>query len=321
MKVRQFNHALSVEHEGLPQQIADIRYRRGQALRSLGRGDAALEEWHLALAAYEALGDVDSIARTLYDVVWETSWLPPGSALHRGLSPIQAAKSIAQRGLESVGSGNDVVRGRLLALMSVWSARAGENFGLSVDCLEKRPKDRRRVAAGADRGTARRARHLHFAMRYRRPSIGHRAVAMRQKRRKSSTLRRRLLVSLASYGGRSATPSVAATLETLTARQDICPVIGMPESYEPERAHHRRRSRSIGTMARAQTGGGGANQPRLASFNRLVIGQVCFYAATGRRAIGIRRGRQARPQVVHGRVFPSTAVLAQVYVRELGHLY
>ena len=326
--LRQFNHALSVEHEGLPRQIADIRYRRGQALRSLGRGDAALEEWHLALAAYEAMGDVDSIARTLYDVVWETSWQPPGSPLHRGLSPIHAAKSIAQRGLESVGSGNDVVRGRLLALMSVWSARAGENFRLSVELLEEAEKIGARVHEPRLTVELLDARaHLHFAYMQlpQTVDVGHRAVAMRQKHGELyAACDDYWAVLLASYGmGRlSDALEVATTLDTLAAR-----VGHLPGQWNARTVQTLSELITSGdlvrleTMARSDLEAAALTNPVWRSFNHLMIGQVCFYAGDWSTARSeFDAAVMHDPKSFADGVFPSTALLAQAYEREAGAL-
>jgi serine/threonine protein kinase/tetratricopeptide (TPR) repeat protein len=324
--LRQFDRAMSVEHVGVPRQIADIRYRRGQALRSLGRGDTALEEWHLALAAYEGLGDVDSIARTLYDVVWETSWQPPGSPLHRGLSPIHAAKSIAQRGLESIGSKNDVVRGRLLALMSVWSARAGEAFQLSVARLEEaeeigaRVHDSRLTMELLD---ARAQLHFAYMQLPQTVDVGHRAVAMRQQHGELyAACDDYWAVLLASYaqGCLSDSLEVAGTLDTLAAR-----VGHLPGQWNARIVRTWNELITSGdlvrlaTLARADLEAAPLTNPVWQSFNHLVIGQVCFYAgdwSTARSEFdaAVRKA----PKSFMDEIFPSAALLAQSYMREPG---
>src|SRR4029453_9069736 len=136
----QFDNALSIRDEDDRRAIADLRYKRGGALRSLGRGDAALEEWRVALTAYEALNDLDGVARTLYDLAWETNWRPAGSAVLGGLSPMRAAQALVRHGLKLVGPDNVVGRCRLLAFASVWSARAGDDYHNSLRLLEEAEK-------------------------------------------------------------------------------------------------------------------------------------------------------------------------------------
>jgi tetratricopeptide (TPR) repeat protein len=103
----------------------------------LGRGDAALDDWRMALSFFEELGDDVGVAQTLYDAVWETSWSAPGSAWLEGRSPLEAARALAERGLAQAGPQNVVARCRLLALLALWSARAGDRYETSSDLLDQ----------------------------------------------------------------------------------------------------------------------------------------------------------------------------------------
>ena len=91
---------------GDQRRIADLRYNKGQALRSLGRWEAALEEWKKALSVYEEMGDRVACA-TVY---WETAYLLVWTA--RGAE----AAGVARRGLEVLGSEASADRCRLLAI-------------------------------------------------------------------------------------------------------------------------------------------------------------------------------------------------------------
>ena len=67
--LRLFTDALSIQEDSDDRRkLAELHSRRGLALRSLGRGEEAVDAWLTALAAYEALDDLNGIARTAYDV-------------------------------------------------------------------------------------------------------------------------------------------------------------------------------------------------------------------------------------------------------------
>ena len=61
--LRQFNDALSIQDEADQRQAADLRYKRGQALRSVGRWKEAIDEWKRTLSIYEELGDLQHTAQ------------------------------------------------------------------------------------------------------------------------------------------------------------------------------------------------------------------------------------------------------------------
>ena len=125
--LRRFDRALSIEGVNDQRQFADLVYKKGQALRSLGRSDAALEQWRAALAAYERLGDGEGIARTVYDAAWVTGW---GGYIHE-------ARTLARRGLDTLGDNHKAERCRLLAALSVFSAAAGDEYQVSQDVVRE----------------------------------------------------------------------------------------------------------------------------------------------------------------------------------------
>jgi tetratricopeptide (TPR) repeat protein len=318
--LRQFDNALSIQDEQQVRSVAALRYKKGTALRSLGRGDEALEEWHRALATYEALGDVESIAHTLYDVVWETSWRPPGSAILRGLSPIQAAKSIAQRGLELVESG-DAVHGRLLALMAVWSARAGDDFRTSLDLLQEAEALGARLQQPRLTMELLDARmHIHYAYMQlpQTVEIGRAAVGMRHERGELyDACDNYWAIMLASFtmGRLKEALDVSQTLEALATRVGHLPgrwnvrvvrtLVELVTSGDLVRSE---------TMARADMEAAAVTNPVWRSFNHLTIGLMRFFAGDWPMARSeFDAAVRHDPKSFTDGVFPSAWLLAQTY--------
>lgn len=126
--LRHFTDALSIQEEAEDQgKVAELRYKKGLALRSLGRLEAAVEEWGPALAAYEELQDVEGIARTATDMADQTSWLP--------MKGPRTSRDVAKRGLASVGEKDAAARCRMLALVARFSGLAGDPYEVSRDYL------------------------------------------------------------------------------------------------------------------------------------------------------------------------------------------
>ena len=118
--LRLFTDASSIQEDGDDRRkLADLQYRKGLALRSLGRFEEAVDAWRPALASYEALDDLEGIARTAYDVAEQTSWLP-GQA--------RAAPDVARRALDLVGDRDAAARCRMLALLARFSSLAGDPY-------------------------------------------------------------------------------------------------------------------------------------------------------------------------------------------------
>ena len=107
--LRQFGDALSIQEEegGEGSDLAPLHYKKGLALRSLGRLEEAVEAWLPALDAFEQEHDVEGIARVTFLLADQTSWIVPSAASH-----------VAQRGLDSVGHRDQPFQGtRLLDLV------------------------------------------------------------------------------------------------------------------------------------------------------------------------------------------------------------
>ena len=94
--LRQFDDALSIAEEGDDRRtLAGLQFRQGRALKGLGRFEDAVAALEPALTTFDALGDLDGVARTAHDMAEQTSWLPS----HGG----RGARDVARRGLESGG--------------------------------------------------------------------------------------------------------------------------------------------------------------------------------------------------------------------------
>jgi tetratricopeptide (TPR) repeat protein len=123
MEAAAFVDALRLYHDALSMQPpddrrgqADLLYKRGQALRSLGRWEEALADWRQALAACEELGDAQALTRVCNGL----------SALLTYVARWDEAAEIARRGLGALGQQVSVDRCRLLAA-------TGSHLSLSGD--------------------------------------------------------------------------------------------------------------------------------------------------------------------------------------------
>ena len=87
-------------------QIGDLRSKTGRALQSLGRWEAAIDEWKRALSIYEELGDRPAMATICVEMAYLLVWTAQGTE----------AAGVAQRGLEILGPEASTDRCRLLAI-------------------------------------------------------------------------------------------------------------------------------------------------------------------------------------------------------------
>ena len=103
--LRHVDDALSIEDENDQRHVADLRYKKGRALQSLGRWEEALEEWKHALSIYEELGDRTAIATLGWELAYLLLWA----------ARVTDAVGVARRGLEVLGPETTADRCRLLA--------------------------------------------------------------------------------------------------------------------------------------------------------------------------------------------------------------
>ena len=128
--LRQFDEALFVSEEqdekdaDGQQRRADLRDKKGQALRRLSRGDEAVAEWEAALDSYEILEDDSGIARATEGAFFAHGWGGDVAAARH----VGAARQVAERGLAALTADSVAERALLLSLtglsLSV-SARPG----------------------------------------------------------------------------------------------------------------------------------------------------------------------------------------------------
>ena len=128
--LRRLNDALSLQNEDDQRQIADLRYRKGQALRSLGRWEEAIGEWKQTLSIYEKLGDRAGIATVCWDMAYLLNWKArPREAL-----------VVGQRVLGVLGPEPGTDRSRILAICGwalVLSAERSEEIMAGDEMLSQ----------------------------------------------------------------------------------------------------------------------------------------------------------------------------------------
>jgi class 3 adenylate cyclase/tetratricopeptide (TPR) repeat protein len=113
--LRHYENALSLQPAEDRRARADLLYKRGLALRSLGRWEEALADWREALADYEELGDAEATGRVCSGITIQLTW----SARY------VEALEIARRGLVALGERVSADRCRLLARAGLTLSMAG----------------------------------------------------------------------------------------------------------------------------------------------------------------------------------------------------
>jgi tetratricopeptide (TPR) repeat protein len=114
--LRHYEDALSLQPAEERKARADLLYKRGSALRGLGRWEEAISDWRQALDAYEELGEAEAVGRVCIEMSWLLAWA------NRTAEGVQ----VARRGLSTRGEEVSADRCRLLAV-------AGDNLSLSGD--------------------------------------------------------------------------------------------------------------------------------------------------------------------------------------------
>ena len=126
--LRQLDEALSIladaegDLEVDPRRVADLQYQKGQALRSLGRGNEAVTVWSQALDIYEQLSDPAAIARTTSASYYAQAWG----------GDVEGAEGTARRGLAALGPDPARERSELLALTAFGLAITGKAGGAAM---------------------------------------------------------------------------------------------------------------------------------------------------------------------------------------------
>jgi len=110
-----YDNALSLQPADDRPGRADLLYKRGLGLRSLGRWEEALADWRQALAIYEELGDAEAMGRVCSGITVQLLW---------GARYVEALE-VSQRGLAALGERVSADRCRLLAQAGLTLSMAG----------------------------------------------------------------------------------------------------------------------------------------------------------------------------------------------------
>ena len=176
--LRQFDNALSIAEEGDDRRtLAGLQFRQGRALKGLGRFEDAVAALEPALTTFDALGDLDRVARTAHDMAEQTSWLPS----HGG----HGARDVARRGLDLVGDRDAGARCRMLALVARFASLAGDPYAESHGALVEAERLAERLAhpdLTAELLTARARLHWSYLQFPEAIEVGRRAVPLRELR-------------------------------------------------------------------------------------------------------------------------------------------
>jgi len=103
--LRHYEEALPLLADDDRRGRADLLYKRGNALRSVGRWDEAVADWQEALAAYEELGDAQAVGHICWEISYQLLWT----------ARFEEAIQTAQQGLAILEERASADRCRLLA--------------------------------------------------------------------------------------------------------------------------------------------------------------------------------------------------------------
>jgi tetratricopeptide (TPR) repeat protein len=114
--LRHYADALSLQPPDDRRGRADLLYKRGLALRSLGRWEEAMSDWRQALAAHEELGNAEDVGRISYTLADQLGYS----------GKLAEAMEIQRRGLAALGEGVSADRCRLLAETGSYLSLSGD---------------------------------------------------------------------------------------------------------------------------------------------------------------------------------------------------
>ena len=114
--IPQFEHALSRRDANDRRVTADLRYKKGRALRSVGRWAESADEWKQALSIYMQEGDHATFATVCWELAHLLMWVEGG----------KEAVDVARAGLDVLGSEPTADRSRLLAICGMAYAISAE---------------------------------------------------------------------------------------------------------------------------------------------------------------------------------------------------
>jgi class 3 adenylate cyclase/tetratricopeptide (TPR) repeat protein len=114
--LRHYESTLSLQPADDRRARADLLFKRGLALRSLGRWEEALTDWREALDTYEKLGDAEAVARVCHELSEQLTWA----------ARWDEALEVARRGLGALGEQVSADRCRLLAATGSYLSLSGD---------------------------------------------------------------------------------------------------------------------------------------------------------------------------------------------------
>jgi tetratricopeptide (TPR) repeat protein len=114
--LRLFDEAVPLLAPDVSPGRADLLYKRGRALRSLGRWDDAVAVWQAAIDAYEDLRDAEGGANLAFDMTWLLGWS----------GHIQEAIEVGRRGLAFLDEAPSAQRCRLLGALGTVTSLFGD---------------------------------------------------------------------------------------------------------------------------------------------------------------------------------------------------
>jgi class 3 adenylate cyclase/tetratricopeptide (TPR) repeat protein len=117
--LRYYDSALSFQPADDRRGRADLVYKRGMALRSLGRWDEAMADWRKALAGHEELENAEAVASICARISEQLGWAG------RWVDSLEAAR----RGLSAMGEADTRPRCHLLALTATAQSLAADYKG------------------------------------------------------------------------------------------------------------------------------------------------------------------------------------------------
>ncbi len=128
--VRLFEEALSLQPDDDSRGRAELLFKKGLAVRSLGRWDIDLDDWRDALGIYERLGDAEAAGRLCYEMAKHLGWA----------ARVADMREMEFRGLAVLGDSVSANRCLLLAAAAVttsWGPPGGEDYAAAEEMFAR----------------------------------------------------------------------------------------------------------------------------------------------------------------------------------------
>lgn len=145
-----YGHALGLSDDLPDTDRAELLYRSGSALRSIGRKDESMRRWEDALSIYEKIGDGKKVEQIAVEAGFQLGWA----------GQWEEAVAVAARGLAAVGEHESLERSRLLGLAAVSLSWAG-HYDAAEEMLEQAISIAERLGGEHEQGLALTAKAVH----------------------------------------------------------------------------------------------------------------------------------------------------------------